>query len=83
VTRENWLAYGNPDGPQQREDVVAIPKWVIEGKNSGWILGVYGALFGMLLPYLVVRPSSSLSSYVARELQLIFEHVLRLPFIPV
>jgi translocation protein SEC63 len=55
VTRENWLAYGNPDGPQQREDVVAIPKWVIEGKNSGWILGVYGALFGMLLPYLVVR----------------------------
>lgn len=49
------MAYGNPDGPQQREDVVAIPKWVIEGKNSGWILGVYGAVFGVLLPYLVVR----------------------------
>lgn len=53
VTRENWLQHGNPDGPQQREDVVAIPKWVIEGKNGMWILAAYGALFGGLLPYLV------------------------------
>ncbi|KAL7413088.1 Sec63 Brl domain-containing protein [Mrakia frigida] len=53
ITRENWLTHGNPDGPQQREEVVAIPKWVIEGKNSGWILGVYGLVFGGLMPWLV------------------------------
>lgn len=33
---------------------MAIPQWVIEGKNSGWILGVYGLVFGGLMPWLVV-----------------------------
>ncbi|CDZ98614.1 Molecular chaperone (DnaJ superfamily) [Phaffia rhodozyma] len=53
VTRENWQLYGNPDGPQQREDVVAIPKWVIEGKNGSWVLAVYGLVIGGILPWLV------------------------------
>lgn len=55
MTRENWQLYGNPDGPQQREDVVAIPKWVVEGKNGSWVLAVYGLVIGGILPWLVVR----------------------------
>ncbi|KAL7423633.1 secretory subunit [Cryptotrichosporon argae] len=53
VTRENLAKYGNPDGPQQREDKIAIPTWVVEGKNSFWALGLYGAVLGLGIPYVV------------------------------
>jgi len=35
---------------------IALPKWIIEGKNNIWVLGVYGILFGGALPTLVVCP---------------------------
>jgi hypothetical protein len=38
---------------------IALPKWVIEGKNNIWVLGVYGILFGGALPTLVVCPLQS------------------------
>lgn len=38
---------------------IALPKWIIEGKNNIWVLGVYGLVFGGALPALVVRPSSN------------------------
>lgn len=33
---------------------IALPPWVNDAKNSIWILGVYGIIFGGALPYLVV-----------------------------
>jgi translocation protein SEC63 len=54
VTRENLAKYGNPDGPQQREDKIAIPQWVVEGKNSIWVLGAYGLVLGVGIPWVVV-----------------------------
>lgn len=33
---------------------IALPQWIIEGKNNIWVLGVYGLLFGGALPALVV-----------------------------
>lgn len=33
----------------------ALPTWVIESQNNAWVLGVYGIVFGILLPYLVAR----------------------------
>jgi hypothetical protein len=59
AVRENLKLYGNPDGPSQREDVVAIPKWIVEGSNGGWVLAVYGLVFGGLMPWFVVRPPST------------------------
>lgn len=56
VTRENLAKYGNPDGPQQREDKIAIPKWVVEGKNSFWVLAAYGLVLGGGIPWVVVSP---------------------------
>lgn len=32
---------------------LALPKWIIEDKNNIWVLGLYGILFGGVLPYLV------------------------------
>ncbi|KAK8865735.1 hypothetical protein IAR55_000881 [Kwoniella newhampshirensis] len=55
VTRENLVKYGNPDGPQQREDKIAIPQWVVEGKNSIWVLGAYGLVLGGGIPWIVGR----------------------------
>lgn len=34
---------------------IALPTWLIEGKNNIWVLGVYGLLFGGGLPLLVGR----------------------------
>ncbi|WRT65860.1 uncharacterized protein IL334_002811 [Kwoniella shivajii] len=55
VTRDNLAKYGNPDGPQQREDKIAIPQWVVEGKNSIWVLGAYGLVLGGGIPWVVGR----------------------------
>lgn len=54
VTRDNLAKYGNPDGPQQREDKIAIPTWVVEGKNNIWVLGAYGLVLGGGIPFVVV-----------------------------
>lgn len=53
ATVENLRKYGNPDGPQQREDKIAIPKWVVEGKSSIWVLLAYGVVLGLGIPYIV------------------------------
>ena len=54
VTRENLAKYGNPDGPQQREEKIAIPRWVVEGKNGNWVLAAYGLVLGGGIPFIVV-----------------------------
>lgn len=55
VTRENLAKYGNPDGPAQREDKIAIPKWVVEGQGSAWVLVAYGVVLGLGIPFIVGR----------------------------
>ena len=34
---------------------IALPSWIVEGKNNIWVLGVYAIIFGGALPGLVVR----------------------------
>ncbi|KAF8904266.1 Sec63 Brl domain-containing protein [Mucidula mucida] len=53
--RRNWEEWGDPDGRQQMSMGIALPIWIIEGKNNIWVLGVYGLLFGGGLPMLVGR----------------------------
>lgn len=53
VVRENWEKYGDPDGRQEISMGIAIPKWVVEGKNKFWILFAYCAIIGGLLPVIV------------------------------
>ncbi|KIY71750.1 translocation protein sec63 [Cylindrobasidium torrendii FP15055 ss-10] len=53
--RKNWEEFGDPDGRQQMSMGIALPTWIIEGKNNIWVLGVYGVLFGGGLPLLVGR----------------------------
>lgn len=55
VTRENFLRYGHPDGRQEMSLGIALPKWVIESHNTGWVLLAYGIVLGVGLPILVAR----------------------------
>ncbi|UZJ56030.1 hypothetical protein CBS101457_005350 [Exobasidium rhododendri] len=53
--RKNFEMYGHPDGRQEMSLGIALPAWVIEGQNNIWVLGIYGLVFGIGLPYLVAR----------------------------
>lgn len=53
--RKNWELWGHPDGRQEMSMGIALPSWIIEGKNNIWVLGFYGLVFGGALPALVGR----------------------------
>lgn len=55
VIRKNWELYGHPDGRQETTTGIALPTWIIKGKNNIWVLGLYGLLFGAALPLIVGR----------------------------
>lgn len=53
--RRNYEEYGHPDGKQEFSMSIALPTWIIEAKNNYYVLGVYGLVFGLLLPYFVQK----------------------------
>merc|ERR1719340_418120 len=50
TARYNWEHYGNPDGPQAMQFGIGLPAWIVEEKNSIWVLGVYTLIFMIGLP---------------------------------
>merc|ERR1711997_829667 len=50
TARYNWEHYGNPDGPQAMQFGIGLPAWIVEEKNSIWVLGVYTLVFMIGLP---------------------------------
>lgn len=46
----NWEKYGNPDGPGVMGFGIALPSWIVEKKNSIWVLGLYALVFMVALP---------------------------------
>ncbi|KAJ1673535.1 secretory subunit, partial [Spiromyces aspiralis] len=55
VARENYEKYGHPDGLQTTTMGIALPKWLVEAHASPFVLGVYGLVFGFVLPFYVGR----------------------------
>ena len=51
--RNNYLQYGHPDGKQSFSIGIALPKFIITEGNGKYVLLVYGALLGIILPYFV------------------------------
>ncbi|KAJ5901701.1 hypothetical protein N7495_002229 [Penicillium taxi] len=51
--RNNYLQFGHPDGKQSYSIGIALPKLIIMEGNGKFVLLVYGALLGVLLPYIV------------------------------
>ena len=52
-TMENWKNYGNPDGPRAVEVGIALPKWIVESKNSVFVMGIYMLIFMVVMPIIV------------------------------
>ncbi|KAI8482878.1 hypothetical protein Bbelb_394130 [Branchiostoma belcheri] len=52
-TRKNWEEYGNPDGPQATTFGIALPSWIVDSKNSMWVLAAYGVAFMVIMPVAV------------------------------
>lgn len=51
--RNNYIQYGHPDGKQSFSIGIALPKFIVTEGNGKYVLLVYAALLGVLLPYLV------------------------------
>lgn len=68
VTRNNFLKYGHPDGPQDVKHGIALPKFLVEGKYSPIMVVVYFALVGLLLPIVVGRWWSNVKAHTRRGL---------------
>jgi translocation protein SEC63 len=51
--RNNYIQYGHPDGKQSFSIGIALPKFIVTEGNGKYVLLVYGALLGVLLPYIV------------------------------
>lgn len=51
--RNNYIQYGHPDGKQSFSIGIALPKFIVSDGNGKYVILVYGALLGVLLPYLV------------------------------
>ena len=62
AVRENYEKYGHPDGKQHHSIGVALPKKLVEGGNSKFVLLIYACIFGLGLPYYIVSISTA-SSY--------------------
>ena len=65
--RKNYEDYGHPDGRQEITMGIALPRWIVEAQNNIWVLGVYGLLFGISLPMLVVCLSSLFTSSASSD----------------
>lgn len=48
--KKNWEEYGNPDGPQATTFGIALPSWIVDKKNSMWVLAAYALAFMVILP---------------------------------
>lgn len=48
--KRNLEKYGNPDGPGAMSFGIALPSWIVEKKNSVWVLGLYALVFMVALP---------------------------------
>lgn len=51
--RNNYIQFGHPDGKQGFSIGIALPKFIVADGNGKYVILVYAALLGVLLPYLV------------------------------
>ena len=66
---DNYQKYGNPDGQLVTKFGIALPAWIVAEENHLYVLGVYGFLFGIMLP-------ATVGSWWYRSLQFTGDQVL-------
>ena len=68
VTRENYLKFGHPDGRQDVSHGIALPKFLVEGKFSPFMVIFYFILIGGLLPTIVGSWWNNVKSHTSKGL---------------
>lgn len=53
--RQNYLQYGHPDGKQSFSIGIALPQFLVNEGNGRYVLLLYAALLGIVMPYFVGR----------------------------
>ncbi|PRP74036.1 translocation protein, partial [Planoprotostelium fungivorum] len=53
-TKEKWEKYGNPDGPQGFTMGVALPGWLVDGKNKSVVLAIYVIFLVIVFPTVAI-----------------------------
>lgn len=53
TVRENFLKFGNPDGPSEIKHGIALPKFLIDGPTSPFLVLFYILLIAVVLPLIV------------------------------
>ncbi|KAL1918321.1 uncharacterized protein VTP21DRAFT_2981 [Calcarisporiella thermophila] len=53
--RKNFEEFGHPDGRQAFTVGIALPSWIVRANNQPIVIGVYGLVFGLILPIFVGR----------------------------
>lgn len=68
VTRNNFIKYGHPDGPQDVKHGIALPTFLVDSKYSSLIVVFYFLMIGGLLPYIVGSWWSNVKSHTKKGL---------------
>lgn len=68
TVKENFIKYGNPDGPAEVKHGIALPKFLIEGKASPLVVIIYVLLLAGGLPFLVSSWWSGVKSFTKQGL---------------
>lgn len=71
ATRENFLRYGHPDGPQSTSHGIALPSFLVDGASSPILIVLYIASFVLLLPYFVSKWWNTAKLYTRTNLHVL------------
>lgn len=63
ITKENYRKYGHPDGPQSTSHGIALPKFLVEGGTSPFVVFAYFILLAFVLPMVVSKWWSTSQEY--------------------
>ncbi|SSD61521.1 related to Protein translocation protein SEC63 [Saccharomycodes ludwigii] len=70
LTRENYLKYGHPDGPQTTSHGIALPKFLVGSSIAAYcVIAFYIVVLGAILPIVVNRWWSKTKSVTKKGIQ--------------
>lgn len=70
ITKNNFIKYGHPDGPQEKSHGIALPKFLVDSNYSILLIISYFTLIGCILPFLVGNWWSNVKSHTKKGLHI-------------
>lgn len=81
VVKENFLKYGNPDGPNEIKHGIALPKFLIDGPTSPFLVLIYVLLIAVILPMLVSNWWQGVKSHTKQDIHVnTADHFMKVMF---